>query len=85
MDIECSCSWCLKGFSCLYPIFNPDHPIKYTTVVICKDKSVYDLGKGEFPPSPQVKGRVVVIKEPKHKVINAFACTQEEADRLKKK
>jgi len=56
-------------------------PIPYTTICICADGKVYDLGKGEYPP----KSHEEVIKEKKFMVINAYTCTQEEADRLKAK
>lgn len=58
---------------------------KYTTVAICADKKVYDLGDGEYPPSPKCKNGPMMIKEAKHKVVNAFTCTKVEAKLLKAK
>jgi len=57
-----------------------------TTVCICGDGKVYDLGRGEYPPyPPETKKRGAVIKDPKFMVVDAFTCTQEKADELKKK
>lgn len=56
--------------------------VKYiTTVVICGDGKVYNLGNGEFPPQPPDEK----IRSPKFKVVNAFVCEVEEADRLQAK
>jgi len=47
--------------------------ITYTTIIIGKSGKVYDLGKGEYPsPKDQPPS-------------NAFVCTQEEADGMKRK
>lgn len=46
--------------------------VKYTTIVKCADGREYNLGKGEFPPQPPNSKLGRVIKNPKHRVINAF-------------
>jgi hypothetical protein len=56
---------------------------KYTTLAICGDGKIYDLGEGEFPPaSPHKDG---AIREKKYLVVNAYTCTIEEAEKLKNK
>ena len=52
-----------------------------TTIVVCADGMVYDLGKGEFPPQPPNKK----IKEDRHLVVNATVVTVKEAERLQRK
>ncbi len=46
--------------------------ITWTTVVVCGDGREYILAKGEFPPQPPQVGNTRVIKEPKHRIVNAF-------------
>ena len=57
--------------------------LKYTTVCVCGDGAVYDLGQLEFPPQSPFKDGS--IRDKKFMVINAFTCTLEEVTRLKKK
>lgn len=57
--------------------------IEMTTLAVCADGKVYDLGKGEYPPSPPHKDGA--IREKKYMVRDAFTCTAEEAILLKKK
>lgn len=60
-------------------------PIPMTTICICGDGKIYDLGNKEFPPSPPIKGGVVTITESKYKIVNAYTCTKEKANELKAK
>ena len=57
--------------------------MKYTTVCVTADQKVYNLGKGQYPPA--APGKDGVIREDKYRVINAFTCTVEEANRLQRK
>ena len=78
-----TCVWCAGSLPMRHPYSGP--PIPCTTICICADGKVYNLGKGEYPPSPPMKNGVMIIKEPKHKLVNAYTCTMEEADKLKAK
>ena len=54
--------------------------VNYTTVCICGDGVVYDLGKDEYPPqSPHKDG---TVRSKKYLVIDSFTCTVEEAKKL---
>jgi len=59
--------------------------ILFTTIVICGDGRVYDLGLGEFPPSPPMKNGVMIIKESKNRIVTAFTCPQDHAPQLQSK
>ena len=78
-----TCVWCTCSLPMRHPYYGP--PVLMTTICICADSKVYNLGNKEFPPSPPVKGGVMIISEPKYKVIDAYTCTQEKADKLKAK
>ncbi len=44
----------------------------FETIVVCGDGREYNLGRGEFPPQPPIKGNTRLIEKPEHRVVNAF-------------
>lgn len=55
--------------------------VELTTVVLTADHKVYNLGEGQFPPQPHDN----TIRLDKYRIIDAYVCTLEEAERLKGK